>query len=116
MCGIVGTFGIGDVRIIEQMLAVTTHRGEDSTRHKVWPGRCGLGINRLSIVDLHRGEQPLHFGEMWPARLRDRGSTSPPLLRADMITESAFGRRRCAIFRASREPPLYACQLISTIS
>jgi asparagine synthase (glutamine-hydrolysing) len=53
-------FGIGDARTIEQMLAVTTHRGEDSTQQMVWPGRCGLGINRLSIVDLHRGEQPLH--------------------------------------------------------
>lgn len=42
------------------MLEVTVHRGEDSTRADHWDQRCGLGINRLSIIDLEHGEQPLH--------------------------------------------------------
>jgi asparagine synthase (glutamine-hydrolysing) len=60
MCGIVGTYGIGDQRTIERMLSITTHRGEDNTCFKIWGDRCGLGINRLSIVDLYKGDQPLH--------------------------------------------------------
>ena len=60
MCGIVGVFGAEDSKVLERMLDVTVHRGEDSTRYKFWDGKCGLGINRLSIMDLDHGEQPLH--------------------------------------------------------
>lgn len=59
MCGIVGMFGSSQELVLERMLEVTAHRGEDSTRYRFWDGTCGLGINRLSIVDLERGEQPL---------------------------------------------------------
>ena len=59
MCGIVGVFGERDERALKAMLEVTTHRGEDSTRYGFWNDHCGLGINRLSIVDLERGDQPL---------------------------------------------------------
>jgi len=37
----------------------TVHRGDDSTKFAFFDGRCGLGINRLSIIDLERGDQPL---------------------------------------------------------
>ena len=47
----------------EMMLESTVHRGEDSTRFRFYDGRCGLGINRLSIVDLDRGDQPLRNEE-----------------------------------------------------
>lgn len=60
MCGIVGMFGGERPDTVKQMLAATSHRGEDSTRYEFWDERCGLGINRLSIMDLERGEQPLH--------------------------------------------------------
>lgn len=59
MCGIVGMFGAAEEVTLTKMLEVTAHRGEDSTRWRLFDGRCGLGINRLSIVDLERGEQPL---------------------------------------------------------
>jgi len=60
MCGIVGMFGGENPDTVKRMLDATIHRGEDSTRYEFWDGRCGLGINRLSIMDLERGEQPLH--------------------------------------------------------
>lgn len=60
MCGIVGMFGVEQPETLERMLESTAHRGEDSTRYEFWDGRCGLGINRLSIMDLARGDQPLH--------------------------------------------------------
>lgn len=59
MCGIVGMFRVEQPDVLESMLDSTAHRGEDSTRFKFWDGRCGLGINRLSIMDLARGDQPL---------------------------------------------------------
>ncbi len=52
-------FNVADQRVLEAMLSSTVHRGEDSTRFRFYDGRCGLGINRLSIIDLERGEQPL---------------------------------------------------------
>jgi asparagine synthase (glutamine-hydrolysing) len=59
MCGIVGMFNVADPLVLEAMLASTVHRGEDQTKYEFYDGQCGLGINRLSIVDLVRGEQPL---------------------------------------------------------
>lgn len=59
MCGIVGMFNVANAEALDAMLRSTVHRGEDSTRYQFLDGRCGLGINRLSIVDLERGEQPL---------------------------------------------------------
>jgi asparagine synthase (glutamine-hydrolysing) len=48
-----------DEQMLAAMLSSTEHRGEDNTRYRVFDHRCGLGINRLSIVDLERGDQPL---------------------------------------------------------
>ena len=59
MCGIVGMFNANDEHALNAMLESTVHRGEDSTRYEFHDERCGIGINRLSIVDLERGEQPL---------------------------------------------------------
>jgi len=59
VCGIVGIFGVEQPEVLERMLDCTVHRGEDSTRYKFFDGLCGLGINRLSIIDLERGNQPL---------------------------------------------------------
>jgi asparagine synthase (glutamine-hydrolysing) len=60
VCGIAAIFGAEQPEVLERMLDVTVHRGEDDTRFEFWDARCGLGINRLSIVDLERGNQPLH--------------------------------------------------------
>lgn len=59
MCGIVGMFNVAHRGRLEAMLESTVHRGEDSTKFEFYDGRCGIGINRLSIIDLERGEQPL---------------------------------------------------------
>lgn len=53
-------FNVVDEHALEAMLESTVHRGEDSTRYRFFDGQCGIGINRLSIIDLERGEQPLH--------------------------------------------------------
>ena len=60
MCGIIGIFGIEQRGVLERMLDSTVHRGEDDTRYRFFDGLCGLGINRLSIMDLERGDQPLY--------------------------------------------------------
>ncbi|MEQ8274998.1 MAG: asparagine synthase-related protein [Deltaproteobacteria bacterium] len=60
MCGIVGMFNHSDEQALVAMLSDTVHRGEDNTKYQFFDGRVGLGINRLSIVDLERGDQPLH--------------------------------------------------------
>lgn len=59
MCGIVGMFNVADRRTLEAMLRATVHRGEDQTKYEFYDGICGIGINRLSIIDLEKGEQPL---------------------------------------------------------
>jgi len=59
MCGIVGMFNVANQHVLEAMLESTVHRGEDSTKFEFYDGLCGIGINRLSIIDLERGEQPL---------------------------------------------------------
>mgnify|MGYP002623302793 CR=1 FL=1 len=60
MCGIVGMHNHADETLLAAMLAATEHRGRDNTRFETYDHRCGLGINRLSIIDLERGDQPLH--------------------------------------------------------
>lgn len=42
------------------MLEVTKHRGEDDTKFETYDELCGIGINRLSIIDVEHGMQPLH--------------------------------------------------------
>jgi asparagine synthase (glutamine-hydrolysing) len=59
MCGIVATFNVASEETLDAMLQSTVHRGEDNTRYQFYDGVCGLGINRLSIIDLERGDQPL---------------------------------------------------------
>lgn len=58
MCGIVAAFGAVDSDKCERMLSRVQHRGPDDTgvlaRGSVW-----LGHQRLSIVDISRGQQPL---------------------------------------------------------
>ncbi len=63
MCGISGIFlldgaGVADLELIHRMRAVAVHRGPDD--HGVLrDGPVGLGFNRLSIIDLAGGHQPM---------------------------------------------------------
>jgi len=58
MCGIAGYVGQTDQEVLEAMVRALTHRGPDD--HGVWvaPG-VGLGMRRLSIIDLAGGRQPM---------------------------------------------------------
>lgn len=63
MCGIVGTVH-SDVRGIDQplvrrMCGLITRRGPDDEGFYFGEG-VGLGMRRLSIIDLHAGKQPIH--------------------------------------------------------
>ena len=63
MCGILAAYGEGVVKSVDAIhrgLKVLHHRGPDAT--KIWQSRAGqviLGHNRLSIIDLSTGDQPL---------------------------------------------------------
>src|SRR3989440_6212624 len=61
MCGIAGkvcTADAVDRSLIEQMCSVLEHRGPDS-RGVYVDRKAGLGIQRLAIIDLETGDQPI---------------------------------------------------------
>src|SRR5215813_14019925 len=64
MCGIAGIAGSdrsypADVREISRMCQTIVHRGPDDEGVHV-AGHVGLGMRRLSIIDLSTGRQPIH--------------------------------------------------------
>src|SRR4029453_793170 len=70
MCGIAGfaetaqpeshvTRRDADFRLVHRMCEVIRHRGPDDEGIHVEPG-VGLGMRRLSIIDLSTGHQPIH--------------------------------------------------------
>ncbi len=66
MCGIAGIFNYrdqrdADRRVLRAMTDVITHRGPDDEGFHV-DGAVGLGMRRLSIIDLSTGTQP-HYNE-----------------------------------------------------
>jgi len=61
VCGIVGKIDFGgavDEQLIHRMCAVIKHRGPDS-RGTFVAGGVGLGIQRLAIIDVTGGNQPI---------------------------------------------------------
>lgn len=58
MCGIAAIFGTPRLSTLLDMLQRTRHRGEDNTSVGEY-SKCVIGINRLSIVDVAGGNQPL---------------------------------------------------------
>jgi len=71
MCGIAGLISLGegvpvDERIIRRMCGAIIHRGPDDEGILV-KNNAGLGMRRLSIIDLPGGRQPLgnETGEVW---------------------------------------------------
>ena len=62
MCGIVGQVRSGGAPVarglIESMCAALEHRGPDSRGVHLSPG-AGLGIQRLRVIDLETGDQPI---------------------------------------------------------
>jgi len=59
MCGIVGIRGNTERLLLESMARNLTHRGPDDEGYWIGEG-VGLGMRRLSIVDLNSGQQPIH--------------------------------------------------------
>jgi asparagine synthase (glutamine-hydrolysing) len=71
MCGIAGVMKFGqDVRVessvIRQMCAAMVHRGPDD-EGVYTDGRVGIGMRRLSIIDVAGGHQPIsnEIGTVW---------------------------------------------------
>jgi asparagine synthase (glutamine-hydrolysing) len=71
MCGIAGVVRFGedaqvDPAVLRQMCAAMVHRGPDDEGIYA-QGRVGLGVRRLSIIDLATGHQPLsnEDGTLW---------------------------------------------------
>src|SRR5438270_2369710 len=61
MCGIAGKLDLGHpvaVELLHRMCAAMEHRGPDSRGVFVDDG-VGLGIQRLAIIDLETGDQPI---------------------------------------------------------
>jgi asparagine synthase (glutamine-hydrolysing) len=61
MCGIVGKVSPGepvDPQLLERMCAAVAHRGPDS-RGTFLDGGVALGVQRLRVIDLDTGDQPI---------------------------------------------------------
>lgn len=59
MCGICGTAGFSDGTLLRKMCDVIHHRGPDDSGMFLENG-IGLGHQRLSIIDVKSGRQPIH--------------------------------------------------------
>src|SRR5258706_8965547 len=73
MCGIYGFAGVNLLRayppamdLLTNMARVVVHRGPDDEGHRLESG-VGLGMRRLSIIDLAGGHQPIsnEDGTIW---------------------------------------------------
>ena len=71
MCGIYGAFSTDAARpvqleVLERMAQVLAHRGPDGEGRHV-AGPLGMGMCRLSIIDLESGTQPIsnEDGTLW---------------------------------------------------
>ncbi len=69
MCGIAGYIAYdsaASVPILRAMCDQIRHRGPDDEGYRA-EGRCGLGMRRLSIIDLQTGHQPIsnEDGSVW---------------------------------------------------
>ena len=69
MCGIAGYFlrqGEAQTEVVRAMCSEIYHRGPDDEGYHV-AGACGIGMRRLSIIDLSTGHQPIsnEDGSIW---------------------------------------------------
>ena len=58
MCGITGSYNYNNPKVLKQMLRKIKHRGPDDTNFFITDNAM-LGINRLSIMDIKLGKQPM---------------------------------------------------------
>jgi asparagine synthase (glutamine-hydrolysing) len=92
MCGIAGTWGADDPRIVAEMLDRLAHRGPDAQGLFSAPGRVGtLGHRRLSIVDVDGGDQPLIADTS--ALVANGEIYNAPSLRRELEVDRTFATR-----------------------
>ncbi|HRX84915.1 MAG TPA: asparagine synthase-related protein [Phycisphaerae bacterium] len=90
MCGIVGIIGPPDAEIAHEMLRRISHRGTDDRQWRPFDRFGGLGFNRLSIIDLERGDQPL-FNEDGSLALVCNGEVyNHAAIRRDLRSDHTF--------------------------
>jgi asparagine synthase (glutamine-hydrolysing) len=65
-CGICGFVGLSDKSLLRSMCDAIRHRGPDDADYYL-DSDVGLGIDRLKIIDLATGDQPIHNedGSVW---------------------------------------------------
>ncbi|MFV0259980.1 MAG: asparagine synthase-related protein [Acidimicrobiales bacterium] len=89
MCGIAGTWTSYQPGVVAGMLDRLAHRGPDAAGMYAIDGHGTLGHRRLSIVDLHGGDQPLIHHD---AVLVGNGEVyNAPQLRAELASTRLFG-------------------------
>ena len=59
MCGICGFANEGNEALLKAMAASLAHRGPDEDGFFIDPGRVGLGVRRLRVIDPAGGAQPI---------------------------------------------------------
>lgn len=93
MCGIIGILGDAPADAAEAMLGAIAHRGRDACLWRQFDRFGALGINRLSIVDLERGDQPL-FNEDGTLALVCNGEIyNHAAIRRDLRNDHVFSSR-----------------------
>ncbi len=115
MCGIAGLILSSaapppDPGLLSRMIRALAHRGPDGSGHIV-VGRVALAQNRLAIIDLQTGDQPLFSG---PATLVANGEIyNYRELRAELGEEHFATHSDCepALLLWRRDGPAYAPQL-----
>jgi asparagine synthase (glutamine-hydrolysing) len=91
MCGIAGTWRSYQPGVVADMLGQLEHRGPDAAGLHAVAGKGTLGHRRLSIVDLHGGDQPLVHHD---AALVGNGEVyNAPELRTELSSGRTFGTR-----------------------
>jgi len=66
LCGICGFVGFEDKELLREMCNSIRHRGPDDQGYYI-DANVSMGHNRLSIIDLKGGHQPIHNedGSIW---------------------------------------------------
>ncbi len=59
MCGIAGLAGCSDKALLKRMCKLISHRGPNHTGYHLGKG-ISMGYNRLAIIDLKSGNQPIY--------------------------------------------------------
>jgi asparagine synthase (glutamine-hydrolysing) len=87
MCGIAGIYHLDgkpvDQDVLKDMVRTLVHRGPDDEGFYV-KGNIGIGMRRLSIIDLETGRQPVHNEDQTVQVILNGEIYNYPVLRADL--------------------------------